>query len=96
MTKFNNTKQLYDAIEEKLPKGWVIRNGSFSNIIVFNEKFGSLGILAIEIDNKAWGDALIRFHPHRARKFNQKNVQHFATLMADEARRLETCLDEVA
>jgi hypothetical protein len=94
-----NAKQeiLYNALERKLPEGWVIRCGDFpSHIITFNPKFGTLAVLRIDLQYQATGDWRIRFqHPHRSRKWNRKNAEHFATLVADEAQRLETVLDDL-
>ena len=100
MTEWKNAKQeiLYNALKRKLPEGWVIICRDYpSNLLTFNPKFGHMGTLRIDIDHQAWGDVRIRFQrPHRSRKWNRKNAEHFATVVADEARRLETVLDEVA
>jgi len=99
-------EMVYNALERKLPEGWVIRCRNFpSHVRTFNPKLWMVGDernlselridllwMGISKNGRPYGDWRIKFHTHRSRRFNRKNVEHFATLVADEAQRLEPIL----
>ena len=94
MTKLET---LYNAIKKDLPEGWEIITRKYpTNIIAFNPKFGTLGTLRIDLEHLIDHGIKIRFYPHNIRKFNDKNVAHFARLFTEEAHRLDKDLEELA
>jgi len=91
--KWKNARQeiLYNALERKLPEGWVINSVDFGDGLFIHTPNIKDSTLRIDIVHKGVGiQARIRFQPpHRTRQFNRKNAEHFATVVADEARRVE-------
>jgi hypothetical protein len=87
---------LNNALRRKLPEGWEIREHRYpSYLITFNPKFAHMGTLRIDLEHRGFNNVGIKFCPHRFRKWSRANAEHFATLVSDEAYRLESVLDIV-